>query len=72
MIPLDKILQKKKFNPPERECYIEDEGDEFQVLLFENGVQVGGCMLPDDGSGAAFELADQLRTDWLTFYDRTK
>lgn len=63
-------LGKLKFNPPKREAFIEDEGDSFQVSLYEDGKQVGGCHLPDDGHGGAFELAQQIKSDWLTYNDR--
>lgn len=39
---------------------IEDDGDSFQVYLFEGVVQVGGCCFPDDGTGAAFDLANEV------------
>jgi len=65
-------LGKLKFNPPKREAFIEDEGDSFQVALFEDGEQVGGCHLPDDGHGGAFELAQQIASDWLSYNDRIK
>lgn len=65
-------LGKKQWNPPAREAYIEDEGDAFQVLLFEGSVQVGGCYLPDGGSGDGFDLAKQIASDWMTYNDRMK
>lgn len=65
-------LHKKRWNPPQREAFIEDEGDAFQVMLMDDGRQVGGCFLPDDGSGEAFELARQIAQDWLTYNDRMR
>jgi hypothetical protein len=65
-------LAKLKFNPPKREAFIEDEGDSFQVSLLEDGEQVGGCYLPDDGHGGAFQMAQQIASDWLTYNDRMK
>lgn len=58
-------FSKKKFSPPRFEAFIEDEGDGFQVSLIEGGVQVGGAVFPDDGSGAAFDLAKMLADDWI-------
>jgi hypothetical protein len=40
---------------------IADDGESFELAMFEDGVQVGGGLFPDlDGSGAAFDLAYQL------------
>lgn len=36
---------------------IEDDGDSFQVAIMEDGVQIAGMIIPDDGTGEAFELA---------------
>lgn len=63
-------LGKRQWNPPKREAFIEDEGDAFQVSLLEDGRQIGGCYLPDDGDGDAFEVAKQIASDWLTYNDR--
>lgn len=56
---------KKKFCPPEFEAFIDDEGDGFQVRLLQNGVQVGGALFPDDGTGTAFDLAKTVADDWV-------
>jgi hypothetical protein len=58
-------LRKKKFVPPEFEAFVEDEGDGWQVSLIAHGVQVGGAVFPDDGTGAAFDLAKQVADDWI-------
>lgn len=65
-------LHKKHWNPPAREAFIEDEGDGFQILLLDGGHQVGGCFLPDDGSGGAFEIAQGIASDWLSYNDRMR
>jgi len=65
-------LGKKQFTPPKREAFIEDDGDAFQVMLFEDGLQLGACYLPDDGDGETFELAQQIVSDWLTYNDRMR
>lgn len=65
-------LGKKQWNPPEREAFIEDDGESFQIMLIEDGVQVGGCFLPDDGAGEAFELAQGIASDWLSYNDRVQ
>lgn len=65
-------LGKKQFTPPKREAFIEDEGDAFQVLLFEEGRQLGACYLPDDGDGDSLDLAKQIVSDWLTYNDRMR
>lgn len=64
-------LGKHKFVPPKREAYIEDEGDAFQVLLFEDGRQCGACYLPDEGDGSSFEFATQVCNDWMSFNDKS-
>ena len=65
-------LNKKRWTPPVREAFVEDDGDSFQVLLYEDGAQVGGCYLPDDGTGEAFCLAQSIASDWLTYNDRMR
>lgn len=49
-----------------RDFLIEDEGDAFQVSLMEGGVQVGGALFPDDGTGAAFLLAQEVAMSWCS------
>ncbi len=39
---------------------INDEGDDFELVLWAGGVQVGGAVFPDDGFGSAFALADEI------------
>lgn len=39
---------------------ISDDGDSFQLSLFDGGVQVAGAYFPDDGTGYAFELAQSI------------
>jgi hypothetical protein len=39
---------------------IEDNGDSFDLALFDGDVQVAGAFFPDDGSGKAFELAHKI------------
>jgi len=41
---------------------IDDEGDGYGLVLLEDGVQVGGALLPIDvlGEDAAFDLAKSL------------
>lgn len=48
----------------DRDYSIDDDGDEVQLALFENGVQVGGAMFPDDGDGLALGLALDLASMW--------
>ena len=47
-----------------RSFAIEDDGDGFQLALLEDGQQVGGAFLPDDGSGAAFQDALEIGESW--------
>lgn len=47
-----------------RDYMIEDDGEEVQLALFVDGVQVGGAMFPDDGSGAARARAEALGAAW--------
>jgi len=39
---------------------IEDDGDSFHVHLFDGGMQVASCFIPDDGSGLSFDIALQI------------
>jgi len=39
---------------------ISDDGDSFQLALFDGDIQVAGAFFPDDGSGQAFELAQSI------------
>jgi hypothetical protein len=39
---------------------IEDNGDGFDLSLFDGINQVGGAIFPDDGTGKAFELAYEI------------
>lgn len=39
------------------EFEIEDDGDCCHVFMLEDGVQVAGMMIPDDGTGVALDLA---------------
>jgi|WetSurMetagenome_2_1015567.scaffolds.fasta_scaffold321272_2 hypothetical protein len=48
----------------QRTYRIEDEGDEFHVVLIENGQQIGGALFPDNGTGDAFALANELGLAW--------
>lgn len=48
-----------------REAQIDDEGDAFTIAMYEDGVQVAGCCIPDDGSGMGFELAQEIAADWV-------
>lgn len=57
-------IRKKQFNPPKFEAFVEDDGDSFQVALFQEGVQVGNAMFPDDGDGSAFQAAQALADTW--------
>lgn len=43
-----------------RSVQIEDDGDEFQVLMYQDGVQVAGAIVPDDGAGGGFDLAQEI------------
>lgn len=44
-----------------RAYQLEDEGDSFEVAMFEDGVQVAGVIVPAKfGEDAAFELAQFL------------
>ena len=45
---------------PSRHFTIEDDGDAFQLALFEDGIQVGGGYFPEDMGGDAFELALEM------------
>lgn len=65
-------LRKRQWLPPAREAFIEDEGDAFQVMLFEGGDQIGCCFIPDDGTGSGFDLAQSIASDWLTYNDRMR
>lgn len=47
-----------------RTYVIQDDGDEVQLQLLVMGAQVGGALFPDDGTGAAFELAFHLGESW--------
>ena len=49
---------------PARTFKVEDEGDEYDVALFEDGHQVGSALFPDDGHGAAFALALAIGQAW--------
>lgn len=49
-----------------REYRIDDEGDEVLIALMEDGLQVGGAMFPDDGTGSSFDLARQVGEDWIS------
>lgn len=44
---------------------IEDEGDEVHLAMFEDGVQVGAGLFPDDGTGESFELACEVGDDFV-------
>lgn len=57
-------LGKKRFNPPEWEAFIEDEGDYWDVSLCQYGVQVAGVCVPDPGDGSAFEYAKKIAVEW--------
>lgn len=59
-------LGKKQFNPPEWEAFIEDEGDGWQVALFQYGRQVAGVCVPDPGDGSSFEYAQRIANEWKT------
>ena len=43
-----------------RHFTIEDDGDAFQLALFEDGIQVGGGYFPEGMGGDAFELALEM------------
>ena len=43
-----------------RSFSIEDDGDAFQLSLFQGGVQVGGGFFPEDMGGDAFALALEM------------
>lgn len=58
------FLGKQKFNPPEFEAFIEDEGDGWQVALCQYGRQVAGVCVPDPGDGSAFEIAKRVAREW--------
>lgn len=47
-----------------REFVVTDEGDEFQLELLQDGIQVGGAVFPDDGTGAAFDMARGVGASW--------
>lgn len=46
---------------------IDDEGDGYGLVLLEDGVQVGGALLPIDvlGEDAAFDLAKSLGDSFI-------
>jgi hypothetical protein len=39
---------------------IEDDGDSFQLSLYDGVNQVGGAIFYDDGTGKSFELAESI------------
>lgn len=39
---------------------IEDDGDAFDVAMFDDGIQVAGAIVPDDGAGTGFDLAQEI------------
>ena len=39
---------------------IEDDGDAFQLMLFDGAVQVGGGYFPEDSGGDPFALAIEI------------
>lgn len=43
---------------------IEDDGDGFQVALYQDGIQLGGAFFPDDGTGEAFQDALEVAQAW--------
>ena len=43
-----------------RHFTIEDDGDAFQLALYQGGVQVGGGFFPEDMGGDAFALALEM------------
>lgn len=46
---------------------INDEGDEYELALFQDGVQVGGGVFPFSiGEDAAFELAKNLGDSFIS------
>lgn len=58
-------FSKKIFTPPRFEAYVIDEGEDFEVQMFQDGCQIGSALFPDDGTGAAFVLAKQLADNWI-------
>lgn len=66
------MIGKQRWNPPQREAYIEDEGDAFGVSLLEDGIQVGGAFFPDDGDGTAYDQAAEVAQAWIDYQDRMR
>ena len=54
------VMPSVATNSAGRYFSIEDDGESFQVYLFDGVSQVGGACFPDDGTGAAFDLAVQI------------
>lgn len=50
-----------------RASNILDEGDEFQVQLYQGGVQVAGVLVPvgPAGSSVARIMAEEISSSWL-------
>jgi hypothetical protein len=53
------------------EYQISDEGEEFQVALFLDGVQVGNMLFDDDGFGSGFDIARAMGELWRQFPSAT-
>jgi hypothetical protein len=50
-----------------RAFQIEDDGDEFQVLMYLDGEQVASASVPDlDGSGLSFYLALDIAKHFMS------
>ena len=48
-----------------RRYAIEDDGDEVQLFMFKDDQQVCGAVLPDDGAGAAWDLAYEIGEQFI-------
>ena len=58
------MAENRKIQPV-RDISIDDEGDAFQLAMFENGLQVGGAYFPDTGDGSAHSVAVEVGESWL-------
>ena len=47
-----------------RSYRIEDDGDEVHLSLFQGEMQVGGALFPEDGDGAAKQMAEEIGKSW--------